>query len=78
MHEVLFETALTQSIWAGLALALIFYIFKKQEVRDEQQAKREMKYQLIIRELADRLQVVELLKKDTTTIKELLIKSPKS
>lgn len=72
LYNTLVEAAFTQSIWAGLALVLIFYILKKQEIRDQHQNKREEKYQVIIKELADRLQMVEELKEDMKIIKNIL------
>ncbi|MGL5676181.1 MAG: BhlA/UviB family holin-like peptide [Cellulosilyticaceae bacterium] len=73
MEATLIDAALTQSIWAGLALALIFYILKKQEKRDEAQAQREEKYQTIIQELSEKLVLIEALREDIQDIKKMII-----
>lgn len=72
MEATMIDAALTQSIWAALSLALIFYILKKQDVRDKLQADREDKYQLIINNLSEKLNVVEELKEDVKEIKNIV------
>lgn len=67
--ESLIDTALAQSIWAGLSIALIFYILKKQEDRDLKQDNRESKYQEIISDLTDKLHIVQELREDVKEIK---------
>ncbi len=74
METALIDAALTQSIWAGLSLALIFYILKKQEARDKAQAERESKYQDIINNLANKLGILEDLEEKVEELKNLLIK----
>lgn len=71
----LIEAALTQSIWAGLSIALIFYILKNQKTRDEKQEAREVKYQEIITTLTDKLDVVDDIRKDIEEIKTVVSKS---
>lgn len=75
MESGLIETALAQSIWAGLSIVLIFYILKKQETRDEKQEAREGKYQEIITTLTDKLDVVEDIRKDIEEIKSVVSKN---
>lgn len=70
--EAILDVALTQSIWAALSIALIFYILKKQEARDVRQEEREGKYQAIITELTKQLNVVTELKEDVEEIKEVV------
>nr|WP_129600929.1 BhlA/UviB family holin-like peptide [Anaerophilus nitritogenes] len=48
---------------------LIFYILKTQEKRDVRQEEREKKYQEIILNLTDKLNLVEDVKKDVEDIK---------
>lgn len=72
MESTLIDAALTQSIWAALSLALIFYILKKQETRDQAQAEREDKYQTIIATLSGQLIVIEELREDVKEIKQLV------
>lgn len=74
MESTIVDAALTQSIWAGLSIALIFYILKKQELRDKIQAEREEKYQYIIKNLTDKLNVVEELREDIQDVKAIVTK----
>lgn len=67
--EAIIDSALAQSIWAGLSIVLIFYILKKQEVRDLKQDNRESKYQEIISDLTAKLHIVQELREDVKEIK---------
>lgn len=75
--ETMLDAALTQSIWAALSIALIFYILKKQEARDIRQEERESKYQAIITDLTNQLNVVAELKEDVQEIKDVVKKTLK-
>ncbi len=74
MEEKILELASTQGIWTVLTVALIFYILKNQEKRDLRQEDREKKYQEIISNLTDKLNLVEDVKKDVEEIKEYVFK----
>lgn len=74
MEEKILELASTQGIWAVLTVALIFYILKNQEKRDLRQEEREKKYQEIISNLTDKLNLVEDVKKDVEEIKDCVFK----
>ncbi|WP_432662949.1 BhlA/UviB family holin-like peptide [Wukongibacter baidiensis] len=74
MEEKILELASTQGIWTALTVALIFYILKNQEKRDSRQEDREKKYQEIISNLTDKLNLVEDVKKDVEEIKEYVFK----
>ena len=52
-------------VWALLSVALIFYILKSQEKRDERQDQREQNYQQMILSLTETA-------KDITDVKQLL------
>ncbi|GAA0696737.1 BhlA/UviB family holin-like peptide [Paraclostridium ghonii] len=75
MSNELFEMASTQGVWAILSVSLIFYILKAQEKRDEIQEKREEKYQRIIENMTDRLEVLTHLSDDVNEIKSKLNKA---
>jgi beta-lactamase regulating signal transducer with metallopeptidase domain len=55
----LIKNAATQGIWAVLSCVLIVYILKAQETRDSKQEEREKNYQEIIRELTDKLNLLD-------------------
>ena len=74
METAIVDAALTQSIWAALSLVLIFYILKKQEVRDKIQSEREDKYQEIIKNLTDKLDILEELKENVQELKDVIVK----
>ncbi|WP_236905078.1 BhlA/UviB family holin-like peptide [Clostridium formicaceticum] len=53
---------------------LIFYILKNQEKRDLRQEERELKYQNIISNLTEKLNLVEEIKEDVLEIKNFVFK----
>ncbi|MBC2457764.1 BhlA/UviB family holin-like peptide [Clostridium beijerinckii] len=57
--DELIKNAATQGIWAVLSCVLIVYILKAQETRDSKQEEREGNYQEIIRELTDKLNLLD-------------------
>jgi len=75
MESKVLDLALSQGIWAVLAVVLIFYILKAQEKRDLKQEKREERYQNIITQLTDKLNIVEIMKDDLNEIKDYLYKN---
>ncbi|WP_242939118.1 BhlA/UviB family holin-like peptide [Tepidibacter formicigenes] len=56
-------------MWTLLTVALIFYILKNQEKRDLRQEEREIKYQNIISNLTEKLNLVEDIREDVSEIK---------
>lgn len=69
MDAEIIEIIGTQGAWALLSVALIFYILKAQEKRDDKQEKREEKYQEIIENMANKLDILEDLSEDIKGIK---------
>ncbi|WP_243116723.1 BhlA/UviB family holin-like peptide [Marinisporobacter balticus] len=61
-------------MWTVLTVALIFYILKTQEKRDLRQEERELKYQNIISNLTEKLNLVEDIKEDVSEIKNYVFK----
>lgn len=78
MENEILKLASSQGIWAALSVGLIFYILKAQEKRDVHQEEREVKYQEIILNLTDKLNLVEDVKNDVEEIKEFIFKRNKS
>lgn len=68
MFDELVKVAATQGIWAILSCVLIVYILKAQETRDLKQEEREKNYQEIIKELTNKL---DLLDSINSTISEI-------
>ncbi len=70
MQDELIKLASTQGIWSALSVALIFYILKAQEKRDEKQEEREQCYQDIIFKLTEKFNILDDVKNDVEEIKE--------
>ncbi|WP_271809090.1 BhlA/UviB family holin-like peptide [Clostridium beijerinckii] len=71
MYNDLIKVAMTQGIWTLLSCVLIVYILKAQETRDLKQEEREKNYQEIIRELTDKLNLLDSM---NSTLNEIKIK----
>ncbi|GMQ59591.1 BhlA/UviB family holin-like peptide [Vallitalea sediminicola] len=74
MEKEIMNIALTQGLWAVIAVALIFYILKAQEKRDIKQEERENNYQNVIKNLSTEICIIKDLKEDVETIKNYLIR----
>lgn len=70
MKELFVELVSGQGIWSALSIVLIFYIIKKEELRDQTQEERETNYQSIIAELSEKLNVVFEIKDMLTRVTE--------
>lgn len=65
MWEQIWETAINSGLWAMLFVALFAIQIKDSKTR-------ETKYQNLINSLADKLEVVELIKEDIDEIKQII------
>jgi hypothetical protein len=74
LEEKIIELASSQGIWAALSIILIFYILKNQEKRDIKQEERESKFQQIIIELTNKLEIIENVNDTVNEIKDCLFK----
>ena len=54
MESTVMETAISQGIWAVLAVFLLIYIVKSNEQRDAKQEEREKNYQTVIENLTEK------------------------
>ncbi|AYF54535.1 hypothetical protein G8S49_10895 [Clostridium botulinum C] len=75
MENEILKLASSQGIWAALSVVLIFYILKAQEKRDLKQEQREENYQRIIKNLTDKLHLIEDVKKDLKEVKEVILRT---
>ena len=75
MEEQLIKLATEHGLWALVSIALLFYILKKQEIRDAAQAEREKNYQTLLSELSKKFDIVASIKDDVAVIKEKIEKS---
>ena len=65
MWEQIWETAIKSGLWAMLFVALFCIQIKDSKAR-------ETKYQNLINSLADKLEIVELIKEDIDEIKQII------
>ena len=72
MESFLTETAVSQGIWAVVAIFLLLYIVKSNEKRDAKQEEREAKYQNLLSELTQKFSVLNHIQSDIDDIKELI------
>jgi len=74
MENEIAKLALSQGIWAALSIVLIFYILKAQEKRDTTQEEREKKYQEIISNLSEKINLIEDIRRDMKQLKDFILK----
>ncbi len=72
MESQILDAALSQGIWAVLFVALLFYILRSQEKRDEKQEEREANYRELLTDLSHTLDIVESIQNDINQIKNTL------
>ena len=59
MESTILDAALSQGIWAVLAVFLLVYIVKENEKRDAKQEEREKNYQKIIEQLTEKFSLLD-------------------
>ena len=73
MESTVMETAISQGIWAVLAVFLLIYIVKSNEQRDAKQEEREKNYQTVIENLTEKFQILNQVQNDLKEIKDNLL-----
>lgn len=66
------NVAVSQGIWAVLAVFLLIYIVKSNEQRDTKQEEREKNYQTVIESLTEKFQILNQVQSDLKEIKDNL------
>lgn len=72
METTVMNVAVSQGIWAGLAVFLLIYIVKSNEQRDTKQEEREKNYQTVIESLTEKFQILNQVQSDLKEIKDNL------
>ena len=72
METTVMNVAVSQGIWAVLAVFLLIYIVKSNEQRDTQQEEREKNYQTVIESLTEKFQILNQVQSDLKEIKDNL------
>lgn len=74
MENELLELAVSQGIWAVVAVCLLLYIVKTNEKRDLKQEERENNYQKLLFELTDKFSILNNIQADIDDIKDFIRK----
>lgn len=69
METTVMNVAVSQGIWAVLAVFLLIYIVKSNEQRDTKQEEREKNYQTVIESLTEKFQILNQVQSDLKEIK---------
>ena len=72
METTVMNVAVSQGIWAVLAVFLLIYIVKSNEQRDTKQEEREKNYQTVIESLTEKFQLLNQVQSDLKEIKDNL------
>ena len=72
METTVMNVAVSQGIWAVLAVFLLIYIVKSNEQRDTKQEEREKNYQTVIESLTKKFQILNQVQSDLKEIKDNL------
>ena len=64
METTVMNVAVSQGIWAVLAVFLLIYIVKSNEQRDTKQEEREKNYQTVIESLTEKFQILNQVQSD--------------
>ena len=72
METTVMHVAVSQGIWAVLAVFLLIYIVKSNEQRDTKQEEREKNYQTVIESLTEKFQILNQVQSDLKEIKDNL------
>ena len=72
METTVMNVAVSQGIWAVLAVFLLIYIVKSNEQRDTKQEEREKNYQTVIESLTEKFQILNQVQSGLKEIKDNL------
>ena len=71
------DAALSQGIWAVLAVFLLIYIVKSNERFSARQEEREKQYQELLLALTEKFNVLSVIERDITEVKEYIMSDTK-
>ncbi len=73
METTILDAALTQGIWAVIAVFLLIYVVKENQKMDKRQEEREVNYQTIITKLTEEFGVLKTVREDVAELKEYML-----
>lgn len=77
MESSVLDAALSQGIWAVLAVFLLIYIVKSNERFSARQEEREKQYQELLSALTEKFNVLSVIEKDIAEVKEYIMADEK-
>ena len=77
MESSVLDAALSQGIWAVLAVFLLIYIVKSNERFSARQKEREKQYQELLSALTEKFNVLSVIEKDIADVKEYIMADAK-
>lgn len=77
MESSVLDAALSQGIWAVLAVFLLIYIVKSNERFSARQEEREKQYQELLSALTEKFNVLSVIEKDIADVKEYIMADEK-
>ena len=77
MESSVLDAALSQGIWAVLAVFLLIYIVKSNERFSARQEEREKQYQELLSALTEKFNVLSVIEKDIAEVKEYIMADDK-
>ena len=77
MESSVLDAALSQGIWAVLAVFLLIYIVKSNERFSARQEEREKQYQDLLSALTEKFNVLSVIEKDIADVKEYIMADAK-
>ena len=77
MESSVLDAALSQGIWAVMAVLLLIYIVKSNERFSARQEEREKQYQELLSALTEKFNVLSVIEKDIADVKEYIMADAK-
>jgi hypothetical protein len=77
MESSVLDAALSQGIWAVLAVFLLIYIVKSNERFSARQEEREKQYQELLSALTEKFNVLSVIEMDIADVKEYIMADAK-
>ncbi|MDO4339814.1 MAG: BhlA/UviB family holin-like peptide [Eubacteriales bacterium] len=74
MESTVLNAALSQGIWAVLAVFLLIYVVKSNERFEKKQEEREKQYQELLSALTEKFNILSDIEKDISEVKNYILK----
>lgn len=74
MESTILDAALSQGIWAVLAVFLLIYIVKTNAGSESKQEQREKQYQELLAALTEKFNILSDIEKDIAEVKDYIMK----